>query len=65
MVSQIRENKFYYLMHFPTRQHTLKEYGINFYAQVLLKRNWKFDLENNMLESFGKKTNIARMSVGF
>jgi hypothetical protein len=23
-----KENKFYSLMHFPTRQHTLKEYGI-------------------------------------
>jgi hypothetical protein len=65
MMCSKRENKFYYLMHFPTRQHTLKTYGINFYAQVLLKRNWKFALENNMLELFGKRTNIARMSAGF
>jgi hypothetical protein len=60
-----KENKFYCFMHFPARQHTLKEYGINFYALVLLKRNWKFDSENNMLESFGKRTKIARMSAGF
>ncbi len=53
-------------MHFPARQqHTLKEYGINFYALVLLKRNRKFDSENNMLELFRKKTKIARMSAGF
>ncbi len=52
-------------MHFPAGQHTLKEYGINFYAHVLLKRNWKFDLENNMLELLGKRTKIARMSAGF
>ncbi len=74
-----KENKFYCLMHFPARQHTFKEYGINFYAHVLLKnnwkfdfyahvllkRNWKFDLENNMLESFGKIIKIAKMSAGF
>jgi hypothetical protein len=33
-----KENKFYHLMHFPARQHTLQEYGINFYAHILLKR---------------------------
>jgi hypothetical protein len=60
-----KENKFCCLMHFPARQHTLKEYGINFYAHKLLKRNRKFDFENNMLESFGKRTKIARMSAGF
>jgi hypothetical protein len=52
-------------MHFLARQHIFKEYGINFYAHVLLKRNWNFDLENNMLESLGKITKIARMSAGF
>ncbi len=60
-----KENKFYSLIHFPARQHTLKEYGINFYAHKLLKGNRKFDIENNMLESFGKRTKIARMSAGF
>jgi hypothetical protein len=38
---------------------------MGFYAHVLLKRNGKFDLENNMLESLGKRTKIARMSAGF
>jgi len=52
-------------MHFPARQHTLKEYGINFHSHVLLKRNRNFDFENNMLESLGKRTKIARMSAGF
>jgi hypothetical protein len=52
-------------MHFLARQHTFKEYGINFYAHVFFKRNRKLNLEKNMLESFGKKTKIARMSVGF
>jgi hypothetical protein len=52
-------------MHFPPKQHIVKEYGINFYAHVLLKRNRKFDLENNMLESLGKGTKIAIMSAGF
>jgi hypothetical protein len=60
-----KENKFYSLMHFPARQHTLKEYGINFYAHVLLKRNRKFESENNMLELFGKRTKIARIGEGF
>jgi hypothetical protein len=60
-----KENKFYHLMHFPARQHTPQEYGINFYAHILFKRNRKFDFENNMLESFGKGTKIARMSAGF
>jgi hypothetical protein len=60
-----KENKLYSLIHFSARQHTLKEYGINFYAHKLLKRNGKFDFENNMLESFGKRTKIARMSAGF
>jgi hypothetical protein len=52
-------------MYFPTKQHTLKEFGINFYAHVLLKINQKFDFENNMLESFEKITKIARMNAGF
>jgi hypothetical protein len=60
-----KENKFYCLMHFPARQHTLQEYGINFYARILLKKIWKFDFENDMLESFGKGTKIARMSARF
>jgi len=55
-----KENKFYCLM-----QHTLQEYGINFYMRIVFKRNRKFDFENNMLESFGKVTKIARMSAGF
>jgi len=60
-----KENKFYCLMHFPARQHTLEEYGIYFYMRIVFKRNRKFDFENNMLESFGKVTKIARMSAGF
>ncbi len=39
--------------------------GLIFYAHVLLKKNWKFDFENNILELFGKKTKIARMNAGF
>jgi len=64
-MSSIKENKFYCLMHFPARQHTLEKYGTNLYAHVLLKRNRKFDFENNILESFGKRTKIARISAGF
>jgi len=63
-MSSIKENNFYYLMHFPARQHTLEKYATNLYAHVLLKRNQKFDFEN-ILELFGKRTKITRISAGF
>jgi hypothetical protein len=52
-------------MHVLVKQHTFKKSRIVFYTRVLLKRNWKLDLENNMLELFEKITKIARMSAQF